>query len=184
MRTGRTIELWQDELGPFPPYRLDGDAIFFSYMLSADFGAHIVLGWGQPAHAICPYVEFRHLTNDARIRSGDREKGFYSLAGALRYFGDDGIDRAQKDDVRDRIVAGPPFNTEERQTILDYCRSDVMALARWSSTSSQPSDRCHMPSCAGSSCGRLRSRSTVVCRLICPCSTGLARGGTIFDSIL
>jgi hypothetical protein len=99
-------------------------------MLSADFGAHIALGWGQPARAICPYVEFRHLTNDARIRSGDREKGFYSLAGALRYFGDDGIDCAQKDDIRDRIIAGPAFSAEERQIILSYCRNDVMALVR------------------------------------------------------
>ena len=97
-------------------------------MLSADFGAHIALGWGQPARAICPYVEFRHLTNDARIRSGDREKGFYSLAGALRYFGDDGIDCAQKDDIRDRIIAGPAFSAEERQIILSYCRNDVMAF--------------------------------------------------------
>jgi hypothetical protein len=130
MRSGRTIELWQDQLGPFPPYRLYGDAIFLSYMLSADFGAHIVLGWGQPARALDPYVEFRHLTNDARIRSGDREKGFYSLAGALRYFGDDVIDCAQKDDVRDRIVAGPPFSAEERQSYLAYCRNDTLSLAR------------------------------------------------------
>jgi hypothetical protein len=129
MRSGRTIRLWQDQLGPFPPYRLDSDAIFFSYMLSADFGPHIVLGWGQPARAICPYVEFRHHTNDASIRVGDRQD-FYNLGAALRYFGDDGIDSAQKDEARDRILVGPPFSAEERQMILDYCESDVMALVR------------------------------------------------------
>src|SRR5215467_1525857 len=27
MRTGRTVRLWQDEFGRFPPYRLDADAL-------------------------------------------------------------------------------------------------------------------------------------------------------------
>jgi DNA polymerase I len=31
MRSGRLVRLWQDELGPFPPYRLDADALFISY---------------------------------------------------------------------------------------------------------------------------------------------------------
>ena len=41
MRTGRVVRQWQDELGPFPPYRLDGDALFIGYMLSAELGCHI-----------------------------------------------------------------------------------------------------------------------------------------------
>ena len=54
------------------------------------------------------YIEFRHLTNDGAAEA--REKGFYSLAGALRYFGNDGIDTAHKNEMRDRIIQGPPFN--------------------------------------------------------------------------
>ena len=27
MRSGRLIRLWQDELGPFPPYRLDAEIL-------------------------------------------------------------------------------------------------------------------------------------------------------------
>jgi hypothetical protein len=130
LRSGRVVELWQDQFGPFPPYRLDGDALVIAYMISAEYGAHLALGWGQPACALDPYIEFRHLTNDAKIRSGDREKGYYSLAGALRYFGDDAIDAAHKKDMQRRIVAGPPFTTHERQDILTYCRDDVDALAR------------------------------------------------------
>src|SRR5262245_37294579 len=34
MRSGRTVRLWQDELGLFPPYRLDADALFVGYMLT------------------------------------------------------------------------------------------------------------------------------------------------------
>ena len=74
-------------------------------------------------------MEFRHHTNDGSIKSGDREKGFFGLAGALRYFGEDGIDTAHKDDMRDRIVQGPPFSADEREAILTYCEDDVRALA-------------------------------------------------------
>jgi DNA polymerase-1 len=130
MRTGRVIRQWQDKFGPFPPYRLDAGALFVSYMASAEFGCHIARGWGQPACALDAYVEFRHHTNDGRIKSGDREKGFYSLDGALRYFGEDGIDTARKTDMRDRIMQGPPFSADEREAILAYCEDDVRALAR------------------------------------------------------
>jgi hypothetical protein len=130
MRSGRLVRLWQDEFGPFPPYRLDAGALIVSFMASAEFGVHLALGWGQPACTLDPYVEFRHYTNDGRVKSGDREKGFYGLAGALRYFCEDEIDTAHKDDMRDRIMQGPPFTADERQLILDYCETDVRALAR------------------------------------------------------
>ena len=34
----RWVGLWQDELGPFPPYRLDGDALFVAYANAAEYG--------------------------------------------------------------------------------------------------------------------------------------------------
>jgi hypothetical protein len=79
MRSGRIVRQWQNEPGPFPPYRLDGDALIVSYLLSAEFGCHIALGWGQPACALDAYVEFRHYVNDGMLKSGDRDRGFYSL---------------------------------------------------------------------------------------------------------
>ena len=50
----------------FPPYRLDASALIMGYMISAEFGSHIALGWGRPACALDPYIEFRHHTNDGR----------------------------------------------------------------------------------------------------------------------
>ena len=76
MRSGRLVRLWQDELGRFPPYRLDADALIMGYMISAEFGCHIACGWGQPARALDPYVEFRHYVNDGAVKSGDRDKVF------------------------------------------------------------------------------------------------------------
>jgi DNA polymerase-1 len=130
MRSGRLVRLWQDELGRFPPYRLDSDALFIGYMISAEFGCHIALGWGQPARALDAYVEFRHCVNDGAAKSANRDKGFFGLAGALQYFCEDSIDTARKRDMRERILQGPPFTAEERAAILDYCEDDVHALAR------------------------------------------------------
>ena len=131
MRSGRLIRLWQDQLGPFPPYRLDSDALFIGYLLPAEYGVHIVRGWGEPARALDAYVEFRHCVNDGSLKAADRGKGFYSLAGALRYFCEDELDVARKDEMRDRILQGPPFTRAEREAILQYCEDDtVRGLAR------------------------------------------------------
>jgi DNA polymerase-1 len=127
LRSGKLISKWQDELGPAPPYSIGPDALFIGYMNTAEFGSHIALGWGMPACSLDAYIEFRHQTNDGAAEA--REKGFYSLGGALRYFGNDGIDTAHKDEMRDRIIQGPPFNADERQAILNYCQEDVDALA-------------------------------------------------------
>ena len=113
MRSGRTVRIYPDKFGPFPPYRLDAGALFIAFNNAAEYGVHIRRKWGQPACAIDAYVEFRHYVNDARIKSGDREKGFYGLGGALQYFCENGIDTAHKTDMRDRILQGPPFNTAE-----------------------------------------------------------------------
>jgi hypothetical protein len=77
MRSGRTVRLWQDELGPFPPYRLDADALIIGYMISAEFGTQIALGWGEPARGLDPYIEFRHYVNDGAAKAEDRDKGFF-----------------------------------------------------------------------------------------------------------
>jgi hypothetical protein len=130
LRSGRTVQLWQDELGPFAPIRLDLQALYVSYLLTAEFGFHRASGWASPAVAIDAYVEFRRLTNDARIKSGDRPKGFYSLPGALRWFGADTLDVAHKQEMRDRILAGPPFTAAERETIQRYNLEDAQGLAR------------------------------------------------------
>ena len=130
MRSGRLVRLWQDQLGPFPPYRLDSDALIVGYMLAAEFGFHAAQGWGEPACALDAYVEFRHYVNDGSIRGGDREKGFFSIGGALRYFLEDEIDVTRKHDMRERILQGPPFSAQEQRDILDYCEDDVRALAR------------------------------------------------------
>jgi hypothetical protein len=131
LRSKRLNKLRQRELGPFPPYRLDRDALICTYTISADYGGiHLPLGWGKPAFSFDAYVEFKRITNDAAASTEERKKGFYSQAGALRYFGLEELDVSHKDDMRERIMQGPPFTEEEEWKIIDYCADDTMALAR------------------------------------------------------
>jgi hypothetical protein len=127
LRSGRVIRPWQDEFGPFPPYRLDADALFVAYAANAELSCHAVLGWGQPARVLDLHAEFRCWTNNAAIT---REKGFYKLPRVLSFLGLDSISSSYKADMIGRILAGPPYSRQERLDILDYCQSDVEGLAR------------------------------------------------------
>jgi DNA polymerase I len=84
-------------------------------------------GWSEAADEASTRTIRGQLIKFAK--SGDREKGFYGLGGALQYFCENGIDTAHKHDMRDRILQGPPFTAEERAAILEYCEDDVRALA-------------------------------------------------------
>ena len=117
LRTGQLVQWWQGEPNTGPPFRLADDVLVVSHLLTAEFSIHHAMGWGRPPRAFCTYVEFRHCTNDARIKSGDRPKGFYGLAGALRYFNEEELSVAHKEDMTSRIIQGPPFSQAERTII-------------------------------------------------------------------
>ena len=51
------------------------------------------------------------------------------MLGALAYFGIDSIGAKRKDSMRARIMQGWPFSPEEHEQILNYCASDIDALA-------------------------------------------------------
>jgi DNA polymerase-1 len=124
LRTGRTVQLWRDELTGLPPYRTDNKALFVSFVGNAEVGCHLALGWPAPAKVLDLNPVFRNLTNGLYTPEG---KG---LIGLLRYFGLDSIDAKRKDAMRKRVMQGPPFTAEERRQILAYCKSDVESLAQ------------------------------------------------------
>lgn len=130
MRTGRTVQLWQDELGGRPPFDLGADTLFVSHALPAEFSVFLAKGWPQPAAAIDTLIEFRHYMNSSMVDSEDRPKGFFGLAGALRYFCEDELDVAAKDLARDRILQGPPFDDGLKRWFLTYCLDDALGAAR------------------------------------------------------
>jgi DNA polymerase I len=130
LRSGRVIRLWHDELGRSPPYPLDASSLFIAYNNVAEFMFHIALGWGEPARSIDAYVEYRHYWNDGSLEAEDIPKGFFSQLGALQHFGEDTVAHSYKEDMRDRIIRGPPYSAAERAQILDYNETDTAGLAR------------------------------------------------------
>jgi hypothetical protein len=124
VRSGRRFALWRDELGPTPPYSVGPNSLLVSFVANAECACHLALGWSLPTNVLDLSPVFRNITNGRRVVEG---KG---LLGALRYYNLDTIATKQKDAMHKRITQGWPFTPAERQQILDYCASDVDALAR------------------------------------------------------
>jgi hypothetical protein len=107
-----------------PPFPIGPEALFVAYYASAELGCFLALGWLMPARILDLYVEFRCLTNGLELPCGA------GLLGALTWFGFDGIGAAGKESMRSLAQRGGPFSADERQALLDYCESDVLALAK------------------------------------------------------
>jgi hypothetical protein len=128
LRTGRVIRQWCDEFGPSPPYRIDSDAVFVAYMAAAEFGCHHKLGWGRPVNVLDLYVEYRCHDNDASVQK--RPDGYFKLPSVLTRLGENAISVAEKSEMIDRILRGPPYSPQDRLDFLDYCEGDVLSLER------------------------------------------------------
>jgi hypothetical protein len=123
--TGETIRLWGEELDrPLPPYGIGEDSLVLAYYASAEMNCHLALGWPMPAHVIDLYPEFRNKSNGKVLTCGN------GLLGALAYHGLDGITSLEKDEMRDLVLRGGEYTQKEKQSILEYCESDVLALER------------------------------------------------------
>jgi DNA polymerase I len=120
--SGRRFRLWQDELGPVPPYATGPDVLFVAYYASAELGCYRVLGWPTPPRILDLFTEFRNLTNGPRTES--------SLLGALAYFGLDSVGTVEKKEMQEAIGAGTWEGHFTRQQVLNYCEGDVVALGR------------------------------------------------------
>jgi DNA polymerase I len=124
LRSGRKIRMWCDEFGSTPPYPTGPDVLFIAYYASAEIGCHLALGWPVPARILDLFTEFRNHTNGLPTTAGN------GLVGALAHFGIDSIGAKEKDEMRALVLRGGPWTEAEKTAILDYCVSDVAALAR------------------------------------------------------
>jgi hypothetical protein len=124
LHSGRKLRLWRDDFDTAPPYPTGPNALFVAYYASAEIGCHLALGWPVPERVLDLFTEFRNHTNGIPTisRSG--------LLGALAYYGLDSIGTVEKNEMRDLVLRGGPWAADERAAILDYCESDVAALAR------------------------------------------------------
>jgi len=124
LRSGPKMRLWCEEFGASPPYATDPHSLFVAYYASAEIGCHLAVNWPVPERVLDLFVEFRNHTNGIPTPSGA------GLLGALTYYGLDGIGAVEKDEMRTLVLRGGPWPIAERVAVLDYCESDVAALAR------------------------------------------------------
>jgi len=123
--SGRKLQVWQDELMTMkvPPYALDKDSLVVAYYASAEMGCHLSLDWPMPVNLLDLFTEFRTLTNGLPKPCGN------GLLGALAWFGLSSVEATEKEAMRQLALRGGPWTPEERTKLLDYCESDVAALA-------------------------------------------------------
>jgi DNA polymerase I len=125
LRTGQSIQLWEDQLRARPPYRTDDRALFVCFAATAECACHLALGWPLPGRVLDLSPVFRNYIN-GRVPPAEGK----GLIGALRHFGLDTVGEKYKEAMRKRILQGRPFSAEERAQILEYCASDIDALPR------------------------------------------------------
>jgi DNA polymerase I len=128
LRSGQKLRLWADQLGPQPAFAITANALFVAFYASAELSCFKVLGWPMPARILDLYVEFRNSTN--RLQQKGSKPVETGLLAALAAHGLDTIGAIEKEEMRALILRGGPWLEEERAAILDYCESDVVALAR------------------------------------------------------
>jgi hypothetical protein len=121
--SNRLVRLWQDELGPRPPFVVDDDTLFVAFYACAELSCFLELGWPIPTRVLDLYVEFRNLTNGIPLPAGR------GLLSALSYYGISAITAEQKTEERALVMRGGPWSAAERRRILSYCQTDVDPLA-------------------------------------------------------
>jgi DNA polymerase family A len=80
--------------------------------------------WPLPVYVLDLYAEFRCLTNGLALLCGN------SLLGALSAFGLGGLDASEKEEMRALAKRGGPYTATEQRALLEYCETDVIALAQ------------------------------------------------------
>ncbi len=125
-RSGKLLRLWRDKLvaAKKSPIPTGADILVCAYYASAELGAYLALGWPLPERVLDLCAEFRCCTSGLVMPHGR------SLLGALTTYGLVGIGATEKAEMRDLAIRGGPFTTAERRNLLNYCQSDVDALAR------------------------------------------------------
>ena len=124
--TGRVIRLGRDEVRRMknPPFDVGSDVLMVAFYASAEIGVFLALGWPLPVNVVDLYVEFRNHTNGLMPPKAKND-----LLSALRYFGLPFGDAVEKQEMRELAMRGAPFTGDEMLALVDYCHSDVKALA-------------------------------------------------------
>src|SRR5262245_30040710 len=95
-RTGRTVQLWRDELIQYDaaPFRTDSGVLVTAYYASAEMSCFLALGWPMPENVIDLYAEYNLITSGVKVSR--------SLLSVLTAYGiKGGVNVLYKDEMRD-----------------------------------------------------------------------------------
>lgn len=121
--SGRIHHIWKDEFGCCP-FETGPDVLFVAYYASAELGCFHALGWPIPERILDLYAEYRAFQN------GNTQVLGFGLLAAAKAFGISTMASDHKNLMRDLILSGGPWSSEERQGILNYCEADVAVTAQ------------------------------------------------------
>ena len=122
LRTGEQQVVWLEEGVPSsPPIPLGSDVLYVTYSARAELIVHLLLGWPLPVNVLDLHVEHLLQTNGQRWEN-------CKLSTLCRQLGFPAPVEEHKEAMRDRILKGPPFTTQERKAILEYCLQDAQML--------------------------------------------------------
>src|SRR5262249_29212458 len=107
-----------------PPIPLGLDSLFVSYFAPAELGCFLALNWPLPRRILDLFVEFRNRTNGLALPHGA------GLLGAMAWHHLDALGGAEKKSLQELAARGGPWSQAERESLLIYCESDVVALGR------------------------------------------------------
>jgi hypothetical protein len=125
LHSGRELRLWRNELLALrrAPFETGPGSLFVAYFASAELGCFLELGWPLPCQVLDLFTEHRCETNGRGSPCGN------GLVGALALRGLAHIDGGEKAAMRRLILDRTAWSAEEQAAILDYCATDVAALA-------------------------------------------------------
>jgi DNA polymerase-1 len=121
--TRNEYKIWLTDGAPTAcPIPNDSGVLFVCYSARAELGVYLALGWALPVNVLDLHVEHLRLTNGQRWES-------CKLASLCRQLGFPSPANEHKEQMRRRIIDGPPFASDERENILTYCLDDARFLA-------------------------------------------------------
>jgi hypothetical protein len=112
---------------PPNPLPFGSDDLVVCYSATAELGFFAAMGWPLPHNVLDLWTEYRNLTNGKMDNQGyDLETSLIAACHAYGVLDTTSVD--EKDAMRDRILKGFPYTSEEMSQIVNYCHADVRML--------------------------------------------------------